>query len=209
MSGIEDILQSLPVDSIAKQLGVEKEQANQAIELALPALLGGMHANAQDESGANSLTKALAKHEGKEVKNADASQIDTTDGKKIVRNVFGDNTEQVEQALSATGSAAGPNISGLVTQVLPLLAPLVMGYLANTFQGNSQSKNTSGGGEIGDLLGGLLGNLGGGSSNSSSNGGLLDSLGGLFGGNSSNKNSGGSDMLGNLLGGLLGGGKKS
>lgn len=215
MAGLDDLLKNLPIGDIAKQLGVNTDDATSAISAALPALLGGMQANAQDEKGAASLGKALSSHKGKAV--TKVADIDTADGEKIVKNIFGSNTDKVVSNLSATGGEKSNVIADLLPKVLPMLAPLVMGYLAQQFSGKDEApakkssktvaKGESGGG-IGDLLGGLLG--GGSSSNNDSNP-IGDLLGGLLGGGNQKSNSGGNDMLSNILGGLgglLGGGKR-
>ena len=204
MAGIEDLLKNLPIGDIAKQLGVGTDEAGSAIQQALPALLAGMQANAKDDAGAKSLEKALKAHANDDVKNVKVEHIDTNDGKKIVRNIFGDNTDQVVNSLAAQDSNKGSNIIG---DLLPVLAPVVLGFVANQFSKKDDSKEEQGGG-IADMLGGLLG--GGNSSSNDSNplGDIIGGLGGLFGGGDNKNSSGGGDLLGNLLGGLLGGGKR-
>ena len=64
MPDLNDLLGQIPVNHIAAQLGVEPAVAQQGIEAALPALLGGLGANAKDPAGAASLGKALASKDG-------------------------------------------------------------------------------------------------------------------------------------------------
>ncbi len=198
MAGLNELLDLIPVNDIAKQLGVEPAVAQQGIEAALPAILGGLGANAKDPAGAASLGSAIAKKDASLIDGGvDVKAIDTADGAKIVKNVFGDKTDDVAVAL---GAANGAQDAGLVKKLLPILAPIVLAYLAkNATSGGKQSSLPSGGG-IQDLLGGLLG---GGSSSSA--GGLDDLIGGLLGGGGGKSSGGG---LGDLLGGLLGGGKR-
>ncbi|QAY72219.1 DUF937 domain-containing protein [Agromyces protaetiae] len=210
MSGIDDILNQLPVGDIAKKLGVDEQTAQKAIDEALPALLAGLGANASDPAGAASLEKALVKHDNNlAVGGINLDDVDEEDGKKIVKNVFGDNTDQVVGVLEKKEGGVGD----IVGKLLPILAPIVLSFLASKFLGGNKQEaapaeaGASGGG-IGDLLGGLLG--GGGASGGDSGGGLgglLGGLGGLFGGGSGGGASSGGG-LGDLLGGLLGGGKK-
>lgn len=167
MAGLDDLIGGLPLDRIAQQLGVDEATARSAVEAVVPALAGGMEANAQDAAGAESLQNALQKHEGFSFDDGvDIDGIDTDDGQKIVQHVFGDNSDQVTQQLGGLG---GLN-SGMVTKLLPLLAPVVMGYIAKQMRGGSDG---SSGGGLGDVLGGLVGG--------GSGGGFLDMLGGLFG----------------------------
>ncbi|MBC9937571.1 MULTISPECIES: DUF937 domain-containing protein [unclassified Leucobacter] len=197
---LDDILKNIPVSDIAEKLGVDQSTAEAAIQQAVPALLGGMTVNAQSSEGAQKLESALAKHQTPEAK-IDLNAIDTEDGEKIVGHVFGEKKGDVVAALGA--QADGGGMGDIIGKLLPMLAPIVMGLLANSMsKGNDNNAQAeSAGGGIGDLLGGLLG---GGDNNSSAGGGLGDLLGGLLGGG--NNNSGGG--LGDLLGGLLGGGKK-
>lgn len=200
MSAADDILAQIPLAELAGQLGMDEAEAEQAVRQAVPALLGGMQANAQDPGGAASLEKALAQHSGDPFEGLHLDQIDTTDGGKIVDHVFGDNSDQVVNRLGG----------GMMGKLLPLLAPLVMSWLAGKFTGSAQAAPSgSGDGGLDDLLGGaagggglddLLGGLTGGG-DSGSGGGLGDLLGGSSGGD------GGAD-IGDLLGGLLGGGSK-
>lgn len=189
MADYDDLLKQIPVADIAKKLGIDEGVAEDAVAQIIPGLVGGMKANA-DEGGEASLTKALAKHSEDKISSVD--DIDTADGSKIVKNVFGDNTDKVAAKL-AGGSAKSDVTSDLIEKILPIVAPIVLAWLANRFfggsdQGAAKKADDNPLGGLGDLLGSVLG---GGTSSSSSSGGGLD-LGGLLGG----------------LGGLLGGGKK-
>jgi hypothetical protein len=148
---------------------------------ALPAILGGLKANADDPAGERSLAGALTQHSPALVEGGiDIDQVDTDDGAKIVDNVFGANKDQVVAKLSDSAGAE-PSI---FQKVLPVLAPLVLSFLSKQFAGKGEATSgaTAGsaaapepGGGLGDLLGGILGGGGGGA------GGGFD-LGGLLGG---------------------------
>jgi hypothetical protein len=177
MDGIEDLLKKIPMDQLARQLGLSEADTAKAVKAALPALVHGMQANASDPSGAASLANALGQHDGSLVEGAvDVDRVDTEDGKKIVKNVFGENEHAVVNQLGGIGGLDAASIGKL----LPVLAPLLMSFLGKQFGGGGGAKNeasgaapASGSGGIGDLLGGLLGGGGG---------GIGDVLGGLLGG---------------------------
>ena len=59
MSAVDDILANLPIDQLASQLGESPDDVRAAAQSALPALLGGLHANAQDPAGEASLADLL------------------------------------------------------------------------------------------------------------------------------------------------------
>ena len=180
-----DLLSQIPMNQLAQQLGVDEQTAEQATRQALPALLGGMQANAHDPAGAASLSQALGQHDDNLLDGGvDFGQVDTGDGDKIVSNVFGDNREQVVSQLGGFGGGAGGG-SNLIAKLLPMLAPIVMSYLAKQFSQRGGSTTTA-------------------SATGGSAGGLEDLLGGLLGGGQSGAGGG----IGDLLGGLLGGGRR-
>jgi hypothetical protein len=195
MSATDEILSQIPLAQLADQLGVDEAGAEQAVRQAVPALLGGMEANARDPSGAASLEKALGQHAGDPFAGLNLDDVDVSDGDKIVDHVFGGSRQEVVNRLGGEGTDGG-----IMGKLLPILAPLVMSWLAGKFTGSGQGQATSGGGGGGgldDLIGGMTGGASG--------GGLDDMLGGLLGGGSGAE--GGVD-IGDLLGGLLGGGTK-
>ncbi|MGW0173087.1 DUF937 domain-containing protein [Rhodococcus sp. NPDC003322] len=198
MASLDELISQIPIAQIAEKLGIDENTAATAVKSAIPTLLGGLEANAQDSGGAASLEAALAQHQASGLLDGgvDINQIDEADGEKIVGHVFGDNANQVVSTLGNVGGAGG---SSLMSKLLPILAPLVLTFVAKQFggggAGQTQAASAGSGGGLGDLLGGLLG---GGASNG---GGLGNVLGGLLGGNA-----GGG--IGDLLGGLLGGGRK-
>lgn len=177
MTVVDELLTQIPMSQVASQLGVDEQTAEQATRQALPALLSGMHANAQDPDGARSLSEAVGQHDNDLLNGGvDVSQVDTADGDKIVQHVFGDTRGQVVDQLGSIGGSGGSDLMG---KLLPILAPIVMSYLARRFtQGGTGTPGASGAGGLGDLLGGLLG---GGGQTGGQTGGLGDLLGGLLG----------------------------
>ena len=201
MPDINDLFKQIPIDQIAKELGVSHAEAEHGVAVALPALVSGMMANAKDPKGEASLLKAL---KTKDTSLLDGGvklgDIDVADGKKIVKHIFGDAAPDVAAKLGSTTPVGAVSIGKL----LPILAPIVMAFLAKHALGSKKAGGASGG--LSDILGGILG--GGGSG-----GGLGGVLGnilskGVGGGSSSSSSSGGLGGLGDLLGVLLGGGTK-
>jgi hypothetical protein len=182
MTAVEDILSQIPLGQLAGQLGVNEGEAEQAVRTALPALLGGIQANTQDPGGAASFAQAVQQHDPSLVEGGvNLNEVDPADGQKIVSHVFGANQGQVVQQLGGVGSVG----SGLIQKLLPILAPIVMAYLAKQLTGATSNGGAGGG------LGGMLGSL----------------LGGALGGGGGAQSSSGPD-LGSILGGLLGGGTR-
>ena len=182
---IQDILGNLDLSTLAQQVGADPAEVKDAAGKVLPALLGGLQANAQDPAGEASLAAALGAHQDDLASGTiDTSQVDPVDGQKVAAHIFGAQQDQVVQQLGATGVS-----TGLVEKLMPLLAPIVMSYLAKKVTG-------SGGGAIaGGVLGGVLSQVLGGAAQGA-------------GGSSSSANPMG-DILGDVLGGLLGHGTKA
>ena len=183
LNSIGSLLSGKGVAEIAKRSKVKQSDVAKVLSAGIPALLSGMHDNASDKAGEESLNRALNDHGKDNVENVGAflKGADLKDGKKILGHVLGDHHNAlVEQISRSTGVTKGKT-----TTILALVAPLLLSLL---------SQNSGNGGGILGLLGGLLG-LGGSSAQSNA----ID----MTGGNQSQGSSGG------LLGGLLGGGSSS
>src|SRR4051794_10067161 len=190
MSGVDDIVAQLPMTDLAGKVGSDPQTTESAVRQVLPALLGGLHANAQDPAGASSLAGALGQHSPDLIEGGvNLDQVNPDDGGKIVSNIFGPQSDQVAQTLG--GSLGGQ--TDLVQRLLPILAPIVLSYLAKRLGGQAQ-----GGGGLADVLGGLLDGQAG-------QAGGAGGLGGVLGGGQGSSSPGG---LGDVLGGLLGGGRR-
>lgn len=188
MNAVQEILSSIPVEQLASQVGSDPQTVQRLSAQLIPALIGGMSANADDPAGERSLATALNQHasSGLLSGNVDLDNVDTQDGEAIVHNVFGDNTNQVTQNLGQ--QVAGGN-SELVQKLLKVLAPIVLAYLANRFlEGRTGGADQGGsGGILGDILDGLTGGSQRAPQQPAPGGGglrdvLLDMLGGAFGG---------------------------
>lgn len=152
-----ELLSTLPIDQLAAQVGENPADVENAVRNALPALLMGMGANAQDPAGEASLLSALGQHDPSLVAGGvDLSRVDTEDGRKITHHIFGSNEDQVINQLGGLGGG-----NALIQKLLPMLAPIVMAWLAGKLMGRDQGQGgqapRSGGGGLGDILGQVLG----------------------------------------------------
>lgn len=228
MSQFDELYAQVPIGQLAARFGVDEAEMSAAVQAALPALVGGLEANAADPAGANSLIRALSQHSGPVP--GDVEEVDVADGEKIVGHIYGDNTDQVMRQLGGLGGTTG----SLVQKLLPILAPMVLSWLAGRLGGAGGL-----GGVLGDLFGGeraepptprpttdvdsgpLFPGGAGASSGpvesptgagtgtttgtSAGSNPLQDILGDVLGGA---RSGGGGNILGDLLGGLLGGGRR-
>jgi hypothetical protein len=183
MTDLSAVLNMVPVADIAKKLGIPEDVADAAVKQVLPGLVGGLAANASTASGSASLEKALSNHVDA---STDVDSIDTDDGAKIVKNIFGSNQDAVASKLAA--AEPKPNVTAdIIKQILPIVAPIVLSFIASQMLGSKSSPSTSKAAAPAASAGGI-------------------DLGGLLGGLLSDPNA--QSVVGGLLGGLLGGGKK-
>lgn len=201
MSDISDILSSIPMDQLAARLGVDQATAESATRQALPALVGGLQANAQDPGGAQSLAGALGEHDNDLLDGGvNLDQVNTADGAKIVDNIFGAQQEQVAHTL---GSQGGGGQGELIQKLLPILAPIVLSYLAKRLGASSGGSG---------LLGSILGGAGSGASGGTAGNPMGDLLCQILGRGGPSPLGGGTPTdpsITDILGGLLGGGRRA
>ena len=154
------------IGSAASQLGINESQAQTAVSAAVPFLLSALNKNAQN-GGAEGISAALDNHNGGILDNLSGflgQGGNQQDGLGILGHVLGNNQQNVESAIS---KESGLNM-GQVTQILALVAPIVMGYLGK--QKQSEGLDSNG-------IAGLLGGLVGGSNATANQGGI--NLGGF------------------------------
>ena len=162
MAGILDLLNSdmgkQIIRSVSEKTGLDASQATNVVSSTLPALLGQMQNNLTSKEGASGLLTALTsgKHDGSILGNISGflNGGDFTDGNKILGHVLGGNQEKMVQGLS---SKTGVD-SSIISKILPMLAPIIMGYLAK----QTKKDGVSTGSGLNDILGGLMGGNGGG-----------------------------------------------
>lgn len=164
------VQQGQGLQQVSQQLGLKPEQASSAIGAAVPLLLGALGTNASQPQGAQSLLNALQKdHLGG---GGGAGSLDiggilgavlggggsgATNGAGILGHMFGGQTSQAAQLL---GQKTGLD-SGRSTQLLAVLAPIVMSFLAQRFaqQGNANELSQALGAETPASANGGIGGL--------------------------------------------------
>jgi hypothetical protein len=136
----QQLQQGQGLQQVSQQLGIEPAQASSAVGAALPLLLGAMGRNAQQPQGADALLGALQRDHapaaggGFDLGGLLGSVLgggggNATNGAGILGHVFGGNSDRAAQGLSqATGLDSSKS-----SQLLAILAPIVMSYLAQRF----------------------------------------------------------------------------
>jgi hypothetical protein len=175
------------IAQIAAQLGTTPDQARDAVEHAVPLIVGGMAHNASTPSGADALHNVLGDHAGQDLSSMLGNLFGgggSGIGGAILGHIFGGNQAAANQGLGHV-TGLGQQSAG---QLMAILAPIVMAALANRVQqGGIDSGSLGGmlgqqsqqiqqqGGVVGGLLNAVLGH-GGGNLDLSSLGGLLGGL---------------------------------
>ena len=197
-----------PLREISSQLGIDQAQASTAVGAALPLLLGALGQNASRPQGTQALLGALQKDHagGGDIAGLlgavlGGSQSRQTDGGAILGHIFGGRQARAETWLGQATGLGGDKAA----QLLKILAPLVLAYLAKRmFQGGQgQAQAAAGGGSAADQLGAILGREQQQARSAPATGDLLGAV--------LDQDGDGQLGLGDLLrigGGLLGGGKR-
>jgi hypothetical protein len=219
MSALDDILGALPADQISQQVGASPDEVRTAAAAVLPALLGGLQANAGDPSGAGSILEALGQHDDDLLTGgADLSAIDEQDGTAIASHIFGDQQDEVVNRLGGLPAVGGSGLGGdLVRKLLPILAPMVLSWLATKVLRGGGAPGGTASPQPADPSPSLPG--GGGSAPGSLDDMLRDVLGSAAGSTTSttSKTSAGAgskagfdpgSIVSDVLGGILGGGRR-
>ena len=171
------------MNQLGQSAGAKPDQVQKLTQMGMPMLLQALGQNASTPEGAAALSSALEQHQDDDVADINGffKGVNTQDGAKILQHILPGKTEKVQQNLAReTGLDAG-QVSGLMTQ----LAPLLLGALGQ--QKKQQNLDVAG---ISGMLGGLLGQ--GGDKNmmgmvknlldADNDGNIMDDVGKLLGG---------------------------
>lgn len=162
------------VSNLSRQFGLDESQAQSAIEQLAPVIAAGLRRNAQDDQGLAGLVGALQRG-GHDRYFEDASTLaspDTiADGNGILGHIFG--SKQVSRDVAAHAAETTGIGSGILKQMLPIIASILMGSLSKQTRqpglqdiigdvlggvlGGRDSANSPGGGVLGQVLDGILG----------------------------------------------------
>jgi hypothetical protein len=119
------------VNQISKQIGADESATGNAIQAALPFIIGALARNASNPQGADSLNNALTKdHDGSILDNIGGflGNTQSVNGAGILGHIFDQKQEAVANQIS---QESGLNI-GQVAQLLITIAPIIMGLLGRT-----------------------------------------------------------------------------
>jgi hypothetical protein len=178
---ISDLLAQMGgTPAMARELGLSEQQVASGAAALLPAILGGLHKQAQAQAGAGgagfgSLLDQLGGGSLlDQVLSPQPTPLDA--GNDVLGQIFG--SKEVSRTVAGHAATQTGLDSALLKKMLPMLAMLAAGWFAKQQAGGGAATAGADGGAaggLGDLLGGLLG---GGAAGGA---GALGGLGGLGG----------------------------
>ena len=150
MSLLKTILESqggAVAGQLAKQFGLDANQASSVLGQLVPALSAGVKRNTAQQNGLDGLIGALTK--GNHQRYLDdtshiGQQATVDDGNKILGHLFG--SKDVSRQVASRAAEQTGVSSDLLKKMLPVVATMVMGGLSK--------QSNSGGGALAGLLGG-------------------------------------------------------
>jgi len=147
------------LNQVAGQFGLNQNQAQSAIGALLPALMGGVQRNVQQEGGLESLLGALTGGNHSQYLDDPSSLAGggtVTDGNAILGHLLG--SKDVSRSVAAQAAAQTGLDTGLLKQMLPIVASLAMGALSkqNSQQNLSGVMQQQGAGGVMGMLGSFL-----------------------------------------------------
>lgn len=172
MQMMDMLAQTGGIDSIARELGISKPQAQSGAAALLPAILGGFKKQAQGSGGAGGLGAILGQLGGGSLLDDLVSPQPTpvNRGNDVLGQIFG--SKDVSRTVAQNASTQTGLDPSILKKMLPMLAMLVTGFMAK--QSGAGAQAGGGGGILGNVLGGMLG--GGGAQRGGQTGGGLASM---------------------------------
>jgi len=129
------------IDNLARQFGLDRDQAESAVRHLTPALNAGLRRNTNDGAGLAGLLGALTggNHE-RYYDDPDAlgSEDAVNEGNGVLGHLFG--SKQVSRKVADHASAQTGIGSSILKKMLPVIATMVMGAMAKKMMGGGSSR---------------------------------------------------------------------
>lgn len=173
---------------LARQVGIDQDQASGLAEMLAPAIAQGAKRRAQKGGLEAVLGQLMGEAQGGYLDDpaAAAAPAGQAQGQQFLDQILG--SRQASGELAATAAQRSGLDLGAVAQFLPALAAMLQGGMQRSLPDSSIQNMISGGGPgaaggsggAGGLLGAIGGLLGGGGSQAAGSGGGLDMLTGML-----------------------------
>ncbi|MFK5980333.1 MAG: DUF937 domain-containing protein [Rhizobiaceae bacterium] len=173
--------------NLSRQFKLTQEQTEKALEALLPAFSQGLKRNTADPAGFASFMQALSGGQHSQYMDNPAqafSPAGMQEGNAILSHLFGN--KDVSRAVASQAAQVSGVGESILKQMLPALAPMILGGLSKQMRaGNSMTSNPGGGGQnpwgqiMEQMMGGALAKSG---SSQQSGNPLEDLFGQMMGG---------------------------
>ena len=157
---VTDLLaQTGGLQQIARELGINEQEASRGAEALAPTILGGFKKQGQAHPGGLAGLGGLLGQLGGGGLLADVLSPQPTDvnrGNEVLGHIFG--SKDVSRTVAQHASAQSGLDPAILKRMLPMLAMAIAGYMAGgRGGGGTATPGMPGGGGLGGMLGGLLG----------------------------------------------------
>ena len=142
------------VGQLARNFGIDEQQAKSAMAQMVPALSQGLKRNMESEEGLASLMQALQRGDHQRYVDQPETLAEagaTSEGNAILGHIFG--SKDVSRAVAERAAGGSGLDAGLLKKMLPVVASMVMGGLSKQTGGGGAAG--SGGGVV-EMLSGFL-----------------------------------------------------
>ena len=142
------------IEGLGAKAESSPEEVRGVLSSALPLLLNGASAQANNQETATGFVNALQQHSQDDASNVSSflGKVDLGDGAKIIAHLLGANTANQTQAVAQQAGVSQQQTGNILSAAAPLLLTLLGQQAASG--SNSASNNSAG---IGSLMGSLLG----------------------------------------------------
>jgi len=161
MAGLIDMIINNPaiVKSIAKQVGINLDDAGSIIGKLAPILMGGAKANLDSDRDSGGLIKKIESNEYADIFNKPEEHVSKGNFKDMGNDILAELTGSKEKSREVAHHVEKETgiSSSIIKSVLPMLAPMIIGALTNKSASSlNNSSNTNSAGGITDMLSNLI-----------------------------------------------------
>ena len=145
------LLSADAVKGLSQRSGASTGEVKKVLSQALPALLGGVEAQAKGADTAAGFAAALSDHAKSNTSDLSGfwGNVDLADGAKIIGHLLGGSSDQTTKSVAKKAGVSKTKTTSILTAAAPLLMSLL----------GQQADEEDKGSVIGDLIGTLLSNV--------------------------------------------------
>ena len=130
MADLDDLINQIPVADIAKKLGANEGEVNNAVRTLVPALVGGIQQNVQtDDIDSSELESAVTRQGASDLLDGGVSVDQVDDARPSSARSHGSSAATTPRRWPSALSGAGAGNSDSDQKLLPILMPIVLAYI--------------------------------------------------------------------------------